>query len=505
MENNNNKQKEKKVMFDKDTIYSKVRTKWYDAVANHQKLDDAEWDREKNECYIYEAFGDRGVFARMQRKANNKGWVVFFHLCMTTEKKPKPFVRNINITLTINETANGVKFLWFINNKPLWGREASFFVNHYLFFYTGYIVRDVMEQVETVYTPEDFIPILKYMPLPYAKDPVWTKYKMERTCTPYGLNEKHINRLSKGTNPKEILNNIYGKSGQYGLTKNAFGGVNRITNYNKFVVASEIVRYLKPFPLSFFEKIVLPEFSSPEINTYGIAFAGSEVSDIQYFAKYFKGSKVQNDFIEDINNYIGDIDGYEGSNGSEDSAYRILRGDVWIAAIDAGRMFKGIKNRTIRKNIIATNGTVQEIHDLITIEEAKLTKEDKKIQYKKAHLELDGKRVTDKIVSVLPQTTLDLVLWGSQQHNCIGSYADRVSDSSHTIIVGFKDESTGQWIGHAELIRGTDLHSNRRPWTIRQIAAKYNKNLDGLDEVAVRKFLKTTTNLWGSNYIDQMK
>ena len=88
-------------------------------------------------------------------------------------------------------------------------------------------------------------------------------------------------------------------------------------------------------------------------------------------------------------------------------------------------MLKQIKNRAVRQNIFAFKGTVQETHDLITMENAKLNRENKEIKYTKRHLVLDNQQVTDNIISVLPKTTFDLILWGSQQHNCINCWIQR--------------------------------------------------------------------------------
>jgi len=464
-------QKEEAVVY-KDTVYAKLRRALYNAVLTEKETQETQWD-ENGRCHMYQSFGDRGIIATMQRKANEKGWVVFFALCMYKhEQNHIPFIRDLKVRLTINETPSGVKLLWFVNGKPQWRMETTQMTGH--FHYTVSILKEVLNQIEKVYQPEDFVPILKYMQKPSRSD-----------LTPYGLSQKWMNRLSKGTNPKHILNGIYGKDGQDGLSKNAFGSIGK-KSFATFAIASEVVRYLKSFPSSFFDKIVLNDFGPDDVTTVGLDY--EQVLNIQYFTKYFNNSKIQNDFVKQINGFemCEHID-YETHN----PAYRFFNRRIWQEAADAGRMFKQIKSRAIRKSIISINGTVQETHDLITMENAKLTREDKQIKYGNQYLALDGQRITDNTVSVLPKSTFDLILWGSQQHNCIGSYADRLAGTvSNSIIVGFKNKSTDSWVGHAEL----DKYSG--DWKIRQLRGKYNESLEQSEYEVICKFLTKTIKDW---------
>ena len=216
----------------KDTVYAKLRRALYNAVNSNKYLQETQWD-ENGRCHMVQAYGDRGIIATMQKKANNKGWVVFFSLSILTENNSTPFIRDLKVRLTINETPDGVRLLWFVNGKPQWRMETSqmAFSNH--FHRTGQIIQEVVNQIKDIYSPEDFIPILKYMQKPSSRE-----------FTLYGLSQRWMKKLSGGTNPKQILNNIYGKDGQDGLSKNAFGGLNKITSFATFATAAEVVRYL---------------------------------------------------------------------------------------------------------------------------------------------------------------------------------------------------------------------------------------------------------------------
>jgi len=468
----------KEEMVYKDTIYAKMRRALYNAVLIGKKMQETQWD-ENGRCHMAQTFGDRGIIATMQRKANNKGWVVFFTLCMYRhglKRDQIPFMRDLKVALTINETPSGVRLLWFINGKPQWMVDSNCMVSSWIFHRTGYIIKEIMNQIKNVYSPEDFIPILKYM-----QNPASGEYDV------YGLNQKWIKKLSGGTNPKQILNTIYGKDGQDGLSKCAFGGINKINSFATFAVVAEIVRYLRPFAPSFFDKINIGNFGEDDIRYIGLMYI--DVTNIQYFTKYFNNNKIQQDFI----NAINDFRMCSHPDDNRDPAERFFMMRIWGEACDAGRMFKQIKNKAVRRNLIAFKGTVQETHDLITIENAKLSRQDKKIKYTKKQLELDNQHVTDNIISVLPKSTFDLILWGSQQHNCIGSYGDRVGRSR--VIVGFRDKTTGNWIGHAELQLNL-LWGRHNGWTIQQLKGKHNADLNESENTVIKAFLKNTIEAW---------
>lgn len=465
-----------KEMMYKDTIYAKMRRALYNAVLVGKETQETQWG-ENGRCYMAQTFGDRGIIAIMQRKANNKGWVVFFTLCMYRhERNQTPFMRNLNVVLTINETPSGVRLLWFINGKPQWMIDSSQMASSWKFHRTGYIIKEIMNQIKNVYSPEDFIPILKYM-----QNPASAEYDV------YGLNQKWIKKLSGGTNPKQILNTIYGKDGQDGLSKCAFGGINKINSFATFAVVAEIVRYFRPFAPSFFDKIDIGNFGVDDIRYMGLMYA--DVTHIQYFTKYFNNNKIQQDFINAINDFrmCSHPDDYD------EPAERFFKMRIWGEACDAGRMFKQIKNKAVRRNLIAFKGTVRETHDLITIEHAKLSRQNKEIKYTKKQLELvDNQHVTDNIISVLPKSTIDLILWGSQQHNCIGSYGELVNGRCEfpNIIVGFMNTETNDWVGHAQVIKNRFIGMADGQWSIVQLRGKHNSNLDEADNKAIRNFLE---------------
>lgn len=469
----------------KNTVFAKLRRALYNAVLVGKFTQETQWD-DNGRCHMAQTFGDRGIIATMQRKANDKGWVVFFSLSMRNKTSKTPFIRDLKIRLTINETPDGVRLLWFVNGKPQWRLETNNMVLSKYFHYTEDVLEEVINQLRNIYKPEDFIPILKYMETP-----------LDDKLTMYGLDQKNMKKFSGGTNPRQILNKIYGKHGQDGLTRNAFGGLANIRSFSKFVVAAEIVKYLRSFPSSFFDKIVINTRDKDDIRHIGLS--PNHVGDFQYFIKYFNHSKIQQDFIDSINTCKSK------NKGVEYTAWDLFREDTWQFSTDAGYMFKQIKNRVVRQNILAFRGTVQETHDLIMFEHAKLTKEDKPIEYTDEKMELDNQEVTDNIISVLPKSTFDLILWGSQQHHCIGRYTDLALDADY-LFVGFKNKTTGDWIGHVQLYRGMYWSEGAAPgsyerrWGIHELRGKYNAALNEEDDTVIRMFLNKTTDSWKEEY-----
>lgn len=506
-----NKEKGKAVV-PKNTVYAKMRQALYNAVENNVKFNDKQFDT-NGKCYLSRTMTDcgydqytRGMIAAVQRKANNKGWVVYFTLAMPTANentvklyggdndppimgffKPRKgnsiFMRGLPIKLTINETPSGVKLLWFVKDKPQWGMSTAQAINVHLYSMVG-LVLDLFTQIENWYSPADFIPIAKYL----RHSSVDNNYYGDMA---YGFPNEWINKLSGGTNPRDILNKAYGKSGQQGLSKNAFGGVANFTSVEQLATAYKLVSCLRSFPSHFFDRIKITDTEKmlfPSASPAGLPLT-------KYFFKYFNHKKILDDAVEYISKADrranGDSHLIHPDEGHVDFDYDFFStSSMMIYSRDAGSMLQQITDRTVRKNIIAFKGNIRETHDLILSEFNKLTTEDNKIKYKKKHVVLDNQMVTNNIVSVLPKTTHDLISWGSDQHNCIGSYGNRVIQSSKTIIVGFKNQTTNDWVGHAE------LSNTKGGWIITQLRGKYNIILEDEDDKAIRKFINGVFDNW---------
>ena len=100
---------------------------------------------------------------------------------------------------------------------------------------------------------------------------------------------------------------------------------------------------------------------------------------------------------------------------------------------------------------------------------------------------LHKQKVTDNIISVLPEKNHDLVVWGSTQHNCIGSYGEIVTGKGDypNIIVGFMNTITNDWVGHAQVTERIEDGT----WVIQQLKGKNNCELYTEDDNTIRIFL----------------
>lgn len=409
-----------------------------------------------------------GIITKMRKKKNNKGWVVFFSLVGNTKgSQIKTYVRELEkICLTINETNSGVKLLWFFDKKPCWNIDGLL-VGH-LYGFENIIWRNIVKEVESIYSIDKFIPIAKYLPFTDGQLKTFG-------TTVWGLNQYDIKNLSHGTNIKDILNRIYGKDGQLGLTKNAFGGLNRITTLNELMRASHLVRLFKGMPASFFEK--MDEIIRHDVESLNYVSVKHMFREMDYFLKYFNRPKIQQEILE----YFDKVaKRYVTPDGTAFYIDRLLG-----LMADSARMLRRIRNRTVRNNILEFRGSIEELHDLIVSEYNKIRQENRKIKYTENITVLNGQRINGTIECVLPYDTHTLVEWGTVQHNCIGSYADKVLKKS-SLIVGFKDIDTNAWIGHAEIVKDTHNKWNK----VTQLLGKHNTPLDELDDSVIRKFIK---------------
>jgi len=419
----------------------------------------------------YRDYKSMGIITKMQKKSNNKGWVVFFRLVGNAKTvEVKTYVRDLkNICLTINETNNGVRLLWFVNKKPCWNVDGV--LGGHLYGFENVIWRNIVQEIESIYSIDKFIPIAKYLPLDDMRE---NHSLFMFSDNVWGLSKFDINNLSYGTNVKDILNKIYGKDGQLGLTKNAFGGLHRISTLNELMNAAYIVKLFKGCPAPFFEKI--DQLIRQNVEYLNYPSIRHMFKDMDYFLKYFNRPKIQEEILEYLDKVVQRHVTPEGRVTLIDALLRLM--------VDSGRMLRGIRNRTVRNNIFEFRGSIEEIHNFIVLEYNKIKQENRKIKYAEDVDALNGRRIENRIECVLPYDTYTLIEWGSVQSNCIGSYADRVLEK-HSLIVGFRDIETNKWIGHAEIVK-VDNKWGR----ITQLLGKHNALLNEPDNLVIRKFIK---------------
>jgi hypothetical protein len=447
-----------------------------------------------------------GIITKMQKKKNNKGWVVFFTVVGHTYSG-KTYVRDKKgVCLTINETDNGVKLLWFVNNKPYWATNDQLIGHFYRF--DSIIWANLVQEIEAIYPVDRFIHVAKY--LPHKRDGYKTTYGRRGSIVPqvWDLKKWEMNNFGSGTNIKDMLNKIYGKSGQLGLTKNAFGGLNKLVTLSDLFSAGYIVKLFKNLPASFFEKI------NGDLLPHGEHYLNLEHERVKglsentgYFLKHFNRPTIQEEILSCLEKFLrGSAPSPHGPRSA--MGYTVTEDFYQLITTmsDTGRMLREIRNRTVRRNVLAFRGSILDIHDFVVLEYGKMKHENRKIKYSEnvdalngqriqgvgTMMTLDGQRIqgegTMMIECVLPYDTHTLVEWGSQQDNCIGSYADSVLQKT-SLIIGFKNVETNDWIGHAEIRK----YANGGYW-ISQLSGKCNRRLDPADDRVIREFLENWIN-----------
>ncbi len=144
---------------------------------------------------------------------------------------------------------------------------------------------------------------------------------------------------------------------------------------------------------------------------------------------------------------------------------------------------------------------LKDIHDYLTKEQWKLRNQDGPIQnaQKLIDAKIDGTEVGDMTL-ILPKTRYELIAWGQQMSNCIGSYYD-VVNNGRTWIIGAKRGD--------KIIYGIEIEPSTRE--IRQFRGEYNASPSEADQNIIIKCLiekkilraKDHEEIWVDNVIEQ--
>ena len=381
----------------------------------HQN-EDGEYERSKlfdyvsvNEMYISEMPGEKA------------GWIVEFKTA-TINSRGQHYQKKWPGVLFMNKTDNGYRLMW--KNKktgtPIWGIGYPQMARKKLIPMDTAIELTVLGLRDKLIKEEDVLKILKYMPTEYGGT--------ARGLYPNGITQSDIYWIGGEVSTKKILNKAY--MHPHGVTKKIFGDINNIKTLDHLRGAINLLIIARGFNPQVLEKLDLDTVSnSMRYN--------STPSIRKYFKSFFRDFGFKDEYL--IQMFGIESDYYSSQH-----------------AVDASRMFHGIKGRNhrtaIKQHVARSRMTVQEIHDFVTAEYNKIKTENKKFpktKFSKTFAEFDGKWIAEGIQMIVPKMTHDLVEWGATQNNCIGSYADRVYNGQ-TIIIGFKDIE-GQWIGHAEI------------------------------------------------------
>jgi len=417
-----------------------------------------------NEMYVSEMPGEKA------------GWIVEFKTA-TINSRGQHYQKKWPGVLFMNKTDNGYRLMW--KNKktgaPVWGIGYAQMARKKLVPTDAAIEITMLGLRDQLIKEEDVLKILKYMPTEYGGTSVG--------LYPNGITQSDIYWIGGEMSTKKILNKAY--MNHHGVTKKIFGDINNIKTLDHLRGAINLLIIARGFNPQVLEKLDLDTVCNH------IRYNFSPVMR-KYCKSFFRDFGFKDEYLLQMfsveTNHYGPIS--------------------W--AIDASRMFQGIKGRNhrtaIKQHVARSRMTVEQIHDFVTAEYNKIKTENKKLtktKFYKTFAEFDGKWIAEGIQMIVPKMTHDLVEWGATQNNCIGSYADRVY-GGQTIIVGFKDVE-GNWIGHAEIqnnvayIGTVEVPVNGG---MTQLLGKHNQPLPEETRKPIVKFLKdklkvTMHNHWG--------
>lgn len=394
----------------------------------------------------------------------NYGWVIEFNSYVFTDlgqhyKKKWPVVMHINYT------PNGARLMW-INNKtktPIWGQSYGQMVQKKLVPSNMAIGSAFNVFRDEILKPEDVLKVLKYIPFGRIGDTTsWLH--------PHEITQSDIYWIGGETSTKKILNKAF--KHPHGVTKNIFGGINNIKEFEDLRAAIALLQAARGFSPQVLEKLMIKEVRS------FFSWRPADMKDgLVYFFKHF-GFKEE---------YILSMFGEPAKQYQSSMAHE---------AIDVVNTFKQIKGRNhrtaIKQHVARTKMNITEIHNFVNAEFDKIKTANKKFvknDFWKKYAAFNGKEIAEGIQMIVPETTHELVEWGATQNNCIGSYANRVYDNN-TMILGFKN-AEGNWIGHAEI--SSDMR-------LRQLLGKHNIPVEETQRKDIVAFLEKEFNVEVENY-----
>jgi hypothetical protein len=417
-----------------------------------------------------------------------------------------PHRRNFNHILIVTKTPSGVRMLVKdTKTKAIkWGQsleqQKEFGKLHV--YEIGMITQHIIQMLEGMYSQKDVMPIAEYLP----KVDAVANYAISTPAFNqlHNFNARDMYWINGRTSLVDILNRAYGKTGQEGLTKNAFGGMKKLRHFQELQAAIVLVRMFKLFPREFFDNVDISwVVTDTELGKKWVATDADkdrQASWDEYFnhkSKRYHVDKIVNVTTEEINHFNkffktfgfrnSTIKWYQGylAQTLGDTRYHV---DI---VVDTMNSWKKIPLGNARKTIVAhvkqQKMNPEETHDFVVTEARKYAEAERKTPNTRLINSFNSKEVLPGVIFVAPKTTHDLVEWGAAQSNCIGTaYNERVANKE-CYIIGFKDKDTNEWIGHARLTK--DYH-------VEELRGKYNAELEPAMDKSIRKWmnLNLTTN-----------
>ena len=410
-----------------------------------------------------------------------------------------PHRRNFNHIVIVTKTPSGVRMLVKDTKTKAvkWGQsleqQKEFGKLHV--HEIGMITQHIIQMLEGMYSQKDVMPIAEYLPKVESE----TNYAISTPAFNqlHDFNARDMYWINGRTSLVDILNRAYGKTGQEGLTKNAFGGMKKLKNFQELQAAIVLVRMFKLFPREFFDNVDISwVVTDTELGKKWVATDADkdrQASWDEYFnhkSKRYHVDKIVNVTTEEINHFNkffktfgfrnSTIKWYQGylAQTLGDTRYHV---DI---VVDTMNSWKKIPLGNARKTIVAhvkqQKMNPEEIHNFVIAEARKYAQVERKTPNTKLINSFNGKEILSGVIFVAPKTTHDLVEWGAAQGNCIGTaYNERVANKE-CYIIGFKDKDTNEWIGHARLTK--DYH-------VEELRGKYNNELEPAMDKNIRKWM----------------
>jgi hypothetical protein len=417
-----------------------------------------------------------------------------------------PHRRNFNHIVIVSKTPSGVRMLVKDTKTKAvkWGQSleqqkefGKLHANN-----ISYITQHVVGILEGMYSQKDVMPIAEYLPKVDAE----ANYAISTPAFNqlHDFNARDMYWINGRTSLVDILNRAYGKTGQEGLTKNAFGGMKKLKHFQELQAAIVLVRMFKLFPREFFDNVDISwvvtdtelgknwvatdadkdrqaswdEYFNHKTKRYHVdAIVNVTTEEINHFNKFFKTFGFRNSTIKWYQGYLAQTLG--------DTRYHV---DIVVDTMNSWKKIPlGNARKTIVTHVKQQKMNPEEIHNFVIAEARKYAQVERKTPNTKLINSFNGKEVLSGVIFVAPKTTHDLVEWGAAQGNCIGTaYNERVANKE-CYIIGFKDKDTNEWIGHARLTK--DYH-------VEELRGKYNAELEPAMDKNIRKWmnLNLTTN-----------
>ena len=417
-----------------------------------------------------------------------------------------PHRRNFNHIVIVSKTPSGVRMLVKDTKTKAvkWGQSleqqkefGKLHANN-----ISYITQHVVGILEGMYSQKDVMPIAEYLPKVDAE----ANYAISTPAFNqlHDFNARDMYWINGRTSLVDILNRAYGKTGQEGLTKNAFGGMKKLRHFQELQAAIVLVRMFKLFPREFFDNVDISwvvtdtelgknwvatdadkdrqaswdEYFNHKTKRYHVdAIVNVTTEEINHFNKFFKTFGFRNSTIKWYQGYLAQTLG--------DTRYHV---DIVVDTMNSWKKIPlGNARKTIVTHVKQQKMNPEEIHNFVIAEARKYAQVERKTPNTKLINSFNGKEVLSGVIFVAPKTTHDLVEWGAAQGNCIGTaYNERVANKE-CYIIGFKDKDTNEWIGHARLTK--DYH-------VEELRGKYNAELEPAMDKNIRKWmnLNLTTN-----------